>query len=61
MKIFGIVFTIILLFTGVLFADIEEGLVAYYPFNGNANDESGHENHCVVNGATLDNDRFGNA
>jgi len=37
------------------------GLVAYYPFNGNANDESGNENHGIVNGATLTNDRFGNA
>ncbi len=35
--------------------------VAYYPFNGNANDESGFENHGAVNGATLTADRFGNA
>jgi hypothetical protein len=26
------------------------GLVAYYPFNGNANDESGNGNHGTVNG-----------
>ena len=25
--------------------DLSNGLVAYYPFNGNANDESGHGNH----------------
>ena len=37
------------------------GLVAHYPFNGNANDESGNENHGIVNGATLTSDRFGNA
>ena len=37
-----------------------EGLVAWYPFNGNANDESGNENHGTVNGATLTADRFGN-
>jgi hypothetical protein len=37
-----------------------EGLVAYYPFNGNANDESGNGNHGTVNGATLTEDRFGN-
>jgi len=37
-----------------------EGLVAYYPFNGNANDESKHENHGKVTGATLTEDRFGN-
>ncbi|MEI8201665.1 MAG: LamG-like jellyroll fold domain-containing protein [Bacteroidota bacterium] len=35
-------------------------LVAYYPFNGNANDESGSGNNCNVNGATLASDRFGN-
>ena len=37
-----------------------EGLVAYYPFNGNANDESGNENNGVVDGATLTTDRFEN-
>ncbi|MEI8202317.1 MAG: LamG-like jellyroll fold domain-containing protein [Bacteroidota bacterium] len=36
------------------------GLVAYYPFNGNANDESGNGNNGTVNGATLTADRFGN-
>jgi len=41
-------------------AVLEEGLVAYYPFNGNANDESGNNNHGIVNGATLAADRFGN-
>jgi gliding motility-associated-like protein len=39
--------------------DLTSGLVAYYPFNGNANDESGNGNHGVVNGALLTNDRFG--
>jgi hypothetical protein len=34
-------------------------LVAYYPFNGNANDESGFINNGNVSGATLVNDRFG--
>ena len=36
-----------------------QGLVAYYPFNGNANDESGNGNGGTVNGATLTTDRFG--
>jgi hypothetical protein len=36
------------------------GLVGYWPFNGNANDESGNGNHGAVNGATLTTDRFGN-
>ena len=34
-------------------------LVAYYPFNGNANDESGNGNNGSVNGAILTKDRFG--
>jgi hypothetical protein len=40
--------------------NLNEGLVAYYPFNGNANDESGNGNHGTVNGATLTADRLGN-
>jgi hypothetical protein len=36
-------------------------LVAYYPFSGNANDESGFNNHGTVFGATLVSDRFSNA
>lgn len=35
-----------------------EGLVAWYPFNGNANDESGNGLHGEVNGAILTDDRF---
>lgn len=38
-----------------------EGLVAYYPFNGNANDESLSNFTGTVNGATLTIDRFGNS
>jgi hypothetical protein len=38
-----------------------DGLVGWWPFNGNANDESGNGNHGTVNGATLTEDRFGNA
>ncbi|MGR6088374.1 MAG: T9SS type A sorting domain-containing protein [Arcticibacter sp.] len=33
------------------------GLVGWWPFNGNANDESGNGNNGTVNGATLTNDR----
>ncbi|MEP3387504.1 MAG: LamG-like jellyroll fold domain-containing protein, partial [Reichenbachiella sp.] len=36
------------------------GLVASYPFNGSANDESGNGFHGTVNGAILTTDRFGN-
>jgi len=38
-----------------------QGLVGYWPFCGNANDESGNGNNGTVNGATLTTDRFGNA
>jgi hypothetical protein len=36
------------------------GLVGWWPFNGNATDESGNGNNGTVNGATLTTDRFGN-
>ena len=42
-------------------ADLDDGLVAYYPFDGNANDKSGNGNDGTINGATLTADRFGNA
>jgi hypothetical protein len=35
------------------------GLVGWWPFNGNANDESGNGNDGAVNGAELSQDRFG--
>lgn len=38
-----------------------DSLVAYYPFDANANDMSIHNNHGIVKGATLTEDRFGNA
>ncbi len=37
--------------------DLERGLIAYYPFNGNANDESGNnKNGVLVNGPTFSTD-----
>jgi hypothetical protein len=36
------------------------GLVGWWPFNGNANDESGNGNNGTVDGATLTTDRLGN-
>ncbi|WP_304131339.1 LamG domain-containing protein [Ignavibacterium album] len=38
---------------------LDSGLVAFYPFNGNANDESGSGNNGTVLGPTLAPDRFG--
>ena len=56
----SLILAIIVLVTGNLQADLADGLVAYYPFNGNANDESGFNNHGTVISATLASDRFGN-
>ena len=39
--------------------DLNVGLVAYYPFNGNANDASGNGNNGTPVGAMLTTDRFG--
>ena len=33
--------------------DLNDGLVAYYPFNGNANDESGNGLNGTIVGATF--------
>lgn len=44
---------------GVGCSSLDRGLVAYYPFNGNANDESGNGNDGEVNGTTLVTDRHG--
>jgi hypothetical protein len=37
-----------------------DGLIAYYPFNGNANDESSYGHHGQVFNANLTYDRFNN-
>lgn len=41
--------------------NLTNGLIAHYPFTGNANDLSGNNLNGVVNGAILSTDRFGNA
>ncbi len=40
-----------------LASQISNGLVAYYPFNGNPNDFSGNDNHLTNFGATMSSDR----
>lgn len=55
-----LVVLIVGLFVGTVQSDLTDGLVAYYPFNGNANDESGNGNHGTIYGATLTGDRCGN-
>lgn len=51
-----------ILFTIVLLAVVQllsaQSMVAYYPFNGNANDASGNGNNGTPAGATLATDRF---
>jgi hypothetical protein len=39
-------------------ADLTNGLIAYFPFNGNANDATGNGYNGAVNGAVLTSDRF---
>jgi len=41
------------------YVDLNEGLIAHYPFSGDANDESGNKNHMENKGAKLTADRFG--
>ena len=43
-----------------LVGQVTDGLVAYYPLNGNTDDESGNGNDGLEYGASLTNDRFGN-
>ncbi|MEO6542379.1 MAG: LamG domain-containing protein [Ferruginibacter sp.] len=39
--------------------DLNKGLQAYYPFDGQANDKSGNNNNPTFNNATITTDRFG--
>ena len=39
---------------------VSDGLIAYYPFSGNANDESGNGLNGTVHGASLTDDCLGN-
>jgi hypothetical protein len=45
--------------TSELPLNLKDGLIAYYPFNGNASDVSGNSNNGTVNGAVLSVDKFG--
>lgn len=48
-------------FEGAVASSLADGLVAYWPFDGNAKDASGNGNDGTVNGATLTSDRNGKA
>jgi len=52
----------LILISGLTHAQIPtDNLVAWFPFNGNANDVTGNGHNGTVYGATLTTDRFGNA
>lgn len=46
--------------TTIAQVNLNKGLIAYYPFNGNAKDESGNGHDPIFNNAVLTKDRFGN-
>ncbi len=46
---------------GMLPASLRKGLVAYYPFDGNANDESGNRQNCTAENLRSVPDRNGKA
>ena len=55
------VFIVISFMAGQTKADLRDGLVAYYPFNGNAYDKSGNGNNgTILGGATFSEDHYGN-
>lgn len=67
-KMKNFILTVVLLFCSVTISNAQiipsyvptSGLVAWWPFNGNATDESINTNDGTVNGASLTTDRFGN-
>ena len=58
MNLFLLAFTLI---STPLFGQLtlDQGLIAHYPFSGNADDVSGNGYHATVNGATLTEDQLG--
>jgi hypothetical protein len=55
-----LVLTILFVLTAA-YADLNDGLVAYYPFSGNPDDATGNGNNGqLINGPTITQDRFGN-
>ena len=58
-NVFFLLIVIILASNVCANADLNDGLVAYYPFNGDVVDESGNDHNATNYGATLTTDRFG--
>jgi hypothetical protein len=64
MRIIGAILVLSALFSGAIRAQVNlsNGLVAYYPFNGNALDYSGYGNNGIPSGsAGVTTDQWGNA
>lgn len=53
--------TMVLVFTTAASADLLDGLVGYWPFDGDAKDYSGNGNHGITHGVSLTSDRDGNS
>ena len=60
-KIYLLVTMVLIVAFATAQVNLSKGLMAYYPFTGNANDSSGNSNNPSFNNATLTTDRFGNA
>ena len=58
--VIGLIMTTQIIYSQVPSHVPTNGLLSYWPFNGNANDQSGNNYNGIVNGATLTNDRFNN-
>lgn len=60
-NLFLFLIVLVLFQTNNLYSQVklDSGLVAFYPFNGNSDDESGNGNDGTVMGAMLTADRFG--
>jgi hypothetical protein len=50
---------VVALLSGIAVSGLSDGLIAFYPFNSNARDESGSGLDGIVYGASLSSDRFG--
>lgn len=46
--------------TSFISGSLQQGIVAYYPFDGNARDQSGNSNNGFASNVILTTDRFGN-
>lgn len=57
--VFAFVFSVVFSSPTMTFANLLDGRVAYYSFDGNADDTSGYNNNGIVYGASLTADRFG--